>query len=69
MKKSIFILMLCGLLGACANHVPSPQAGNSLLSFDDIAAEITVTYESLEAPQSDTALAARSTPSNGPGSP
>ena len=45
MKKYLFIIALCYLLGACAAS-PGPQTGdNDLLSFSDLANEITVGFE------------------------
>lgn len=69
MKKSIFILMLSAVLGACAGQVPAPQPNNSLLSFAEIAAEIKVTYESLETAAGDEELVARAGKPGEPASP
>ena len=45
MKKYLFIIALCSSLGACAAS-PGPQAGdNDLLSFSDLANEITVGFK------------------------
>lgn len=69
MKKSIFILMLSAMLGACAGQVPASQANNSLLSFAEIAAEIKVTYESLETARVDEELVAQAGTADEPASP
>jgi hypothetical protein len=45
MKKCIFIIALCASLGACAT-TSGPQTGDKdLLSFSDLANEITVGFE------------------------
>jgi len=49
MKKSLIIFMLPLLLGACATQEPMQDTATSLLSFDAISAEITVSYEQTEA--------------------
>ena len=49
MKKSLIIFMLPLLLGACAAQEPMQDTATSLLSFDAISAEITVSYEQTEA--------------------
>lgn len=69
MKKSIFIIMLSAILGACAGQAPAPQANNSLLSFAEIAAEIKVTYESLETAAGEEELVARAGTPEEPASP
>lgn len=48
MKKSICIIALVAMLGACASQSPDPVAANSLISFAEISAEITVRHEPLE---------------------
>jgi hypothetical protein len=45
MKKPLIILVLSLLQCACAAHEAAPGGGNSLLSFEAISAEITVSYE------------------------
>ena len=48
MKKIIFILALCALQGACARHGPGGSQGSSLLTYEQLGSEITVTRISLE---------------------
>ncbi len=48
MKKSFIILTLTLLQGACATQEPVQNTANSLLSFEAISAEITVSYEKAE---------------------
>jgi hypothetical protein len=49
MKKFLIIIVLTLLQCACATQDPAPYSGSSLLSFDAIGAEITVSYEQAEA--------------------
>jgi hypothetical protein len=49
MKKSLIIIVLALLQCACATQGPAQDTGTSLLSFDAISAEITVSYEQAEA--------------------
>ncbi len=49
MKKSIIIIVLALLQCACATQEPMQYTATSLLSFDAISAEITVSYEQAEA--------------------
>ena len=44
MKKIMFIIGLCVLQCACAVQNPQPVNSESLLSFADLANEITVAY-------------------------
>jgi len=48
MKKSLIILALSLLQCACATREAAPGSGNSLLSFEAINAEITVSYGQTE---------------------
>ena len=48
MKKSLLIILLALSLGACATPAPVTISNSSLLTFEQIAAEITVGYEELE---------------------
>ncbi len=48
MKKSLIILALSLLQCACATREAAPGSGNSLLSFEAISAEITVSYGQTE---------------------
>jgi hypothetical protein len=48
MKNSLIIIVLTLLQCACATQEPVQNTSTSLLSFDAISAEITVTYESTE---------------------
>jgi hypothetical protein len=45
MKKLIFIMMLAALQSGCASQPGYPDRGGTLLSFEDLASEITVGYE------------------------
>ena len=49
MKKSLFIICLCALQAACATQPVEYHSGSSLLSFDDLASEITVGYRDISA--------------------
>lgn len=49
MKKSLIILALAVIQGACATRVDTQPAAKSMLSFDAISAEISVEYEKTEA--------------------
>ncbi len=48
MNKSLIILVLTLLQCACVSHEPVSQGSHSLLSFDAIGAEISVSYEALD---------------------
>jgi hypothetical protein len=48
MKKSLIILALSLLHCACATHEAVSRGGQSLLGFEAISAEITVSYEPIE---------------------
>lgn len=49
MNKSLLIIVLAILQGACATPVAGRQATGKLLTFEQIADEIIVEYQSLEA--------------------
>ena len=49
MNKSLIIHTLTLLQGACATQEPVQSTANSLLGFEAISAEITVSYEMAEA--------------------
>lgn len=49
MKKSIFIILLAMVQGACATQQPFEAGSHSLLSFAQLATEITVGYEEIDA--------------------
>lgn len=49
MNKSLIILTLTLLQGACATQEPVRRTANSLLGLEAISAEITVSYEMAEA--------------------
>jgi len=49
MKKSLIIIVLALLQCACATQDPAQNTATSLLSFDAISAQITVSYEQTEA--------------------
>ena len=48
MKKSIFILLLCALQGACAHYDHGQLGTRPLLSFEELGSQITVTRISIE---------------------
>ena len=48
MKKSLFIIVLTFALSACSAARPGPEVGRSMLTFDQIAGEISVQHEALE---------------------
>lgn len=47
MKKSLLILLLCAVQGACASHPAVVDNENTLLSYAELANEITVGYENV----------------------
>ena len=47
MKKSIFIICLCFLQVACATAPATSLSGPALLSFHELADEISVSYRDL----------------------
>lgn len=47
MKKSLFIILLCVFQAACATQPVDTDSRASLLSFNDLASEITVAYRDL----------------------
>ncbi len=49
MKKSLILLVLALLQCACTTQEAASISGSSLLSFEAISAEITVSYEQTEA--------------------
>ena len=53
MKKSMIILVLCALQGACAQHRHEAPGTQSLLSYAELGGAITVTRISLEEPAPD----------------
>ena len=60
MKKTIALLCLSGLFAACAPAQPRAADAGSLLTFDAIAAEISVTHE-IVSPEPETLTAALGT--------
>jgi len=46
-KKSLLIIMLCAMQGACASQSGVVSDANVLLSYTDLATEITIGYEDL----------------------
>jgi len=46
-KKSLLIILLCALQGACASQSGVVSDTSALLSYSDLATEITVGYEDL----------------------
>ena len=48
MNKSLIVIALAALQCACATQDAVPQTSNSLLSFTEIAAEITVGFENFD---------------------
>ena len=51
MKSTLFIIALCLLLGACSTQPQARHDGRALLSFDDLANEITVAFENIDETQ------------------
>ena len=49
MKKSLFIICLCAFQAACATQPAEYSSGSALLSFNDLASEITVGYRDISA--------------------
>ena len=49
MKKSIIIMCLCALQAACASQPAATDSGSALLSFNDLASEITVGFRDISA--------------------
>lgn len=49
MKKSIFFILLASFLGACSTQLPVVSSTPALLSFNDLATEITVGYQAHDA--------------------
>lgn len=47
MKKSLLIIVLCLLQGACASQPEAVSSAGTLLSYADLATEITVGFEDL----------------------
>jgi len=52
MNKPLLIIVIALLQGACATTTTGTQSGGDLLSFKQIAGEISIQYETLE-PDSD----------------
>ncbi len=50
MKKSFLIILLCTIQTACATQAPFPRSDGVLLSFNDLASEITVDIETTDTP-------------------
>jgi hypothetical protein len=53
MKKLIVILALCALQAACAGRQPMPAEDSVLLSYQELATEITVGLEALSVDEID----------------
>jgi hypothetical protein len=53
MTKSILIIALCVLQGACAGHSGAPDDAKTLLSYTDLANEITVSHVNDSRPRAD----------------
>ena len=49
MKKMLTIILLCAFTGACSTQAPTVSTNRTLLSFNELATEITVGYEELAA--------------------
>lgn len=47
MKKSLLIITLCAIQGACASQPAAVSNAGTLLSYADLATEITVGFEDL----------------------
>ena len=57
MKKTIFIIVLSAFQAGCASQSGYSSGGGTLLSFEDLASEITVAHEELgdeKAPDTET---------------
>ena len=48
MKKSILIILLCALQGACAHYDSSQLGAQPLLTYEELGTEITVTRVVIE---------------------
>ena len=53
MKKFILIIALCASQTACVSQIPAMQGDGVLLSFNDLASEITVGFETADTPDKD----------------
>jgi hypothetical protein len=53
MKKSFLIISLCIIQAACAGQAPFPRSDGVLLSFNDLASEITVDIETADTADKD----------------
>jgi len=51
MKNALFIIALYLFLGACSTQPQARHDGRTLLSFDDLANEITVAFEDIDETQ------------------
>lgn len=49
MKKSLMIIVLAALQYGCSSQPATPDDGSSMISFTEIADEITVGYQKVEA--------------------
>ena len=48
MKNLILFAALAAMLSACSTQQSNPEISNSMLSFDEIAGEITVEYNQFD---------------------
>ena len=53
MKKYFLIIALCVIQSACAGQAPNPGGSGALLTFSDLASEITVGVETTDTPETD----------------
>jgi hypothetical protein len=53
MKKLISIIALCAVQSACVSQAPASRGDGVLLSFADLASEITVGVETADTSESD----------------
>jgi uncharacterized lipoprotein YajG len=51
MKNALFTIALCLFLGACSTQPQARHDGRTLLSFDDLANEITVGFKDIDETQ------------------
>ena len=53
MKKFLLIIVLCASQTACVSQAPAIRGDGVLLSFNDLASEITVGFETADTPDRD----------------
>jgi hypothetical protein len=65
MNKPLLIIVFALLQGACATTTTGTQNGRDLLSFKQIAAEISIQYETLESDSDIAHTTAQNVPNTG----